>query len=115
MNVAYSLTLALYVLAASPGAAWSQDRAPAQVESSRDGGVFLVKPYLQWGEAPAHGSLAALTVLWQTADESADWVVEYRPGSDRPWQKAAVPTMQRIAVPTIPPHRLCRATLKDLV
>jgi hypothetical protein len=103
------------VLALSPATAWSQDKGPAQAGSRRDVGVFLVRPYLQWGESPAQGSFAGLTILWQTEDEDAEWTVEYRPGIDRPWRKAAIPTMRRIAVAGISPHRLYRASLKDLV
>ena len=48
-------------------------------------------------------------------DLDADWSVEFRPDAERAWRKAEAPAMRRIAVPSIPPHRLYHAALKNLV
>ncbi len=116
MRIARWLIVALGLIAGSTEVARSQDTTstrPAAGPKSTDG-VFLVKPYLQWGDATSRGA-SGLLVLWQTGDESGDWSLEYRPGADRPWRKADAPTVHRIAVPSIPTHRLHRGALKDLV
>jgi hypothetical protein len=87
---------------------------PAAPSPKEADGIFLVKPYLQWGEATSRGA-SGLLLLWHTGDEAADWSVEYQPGADRPWKKAGAPQMNRIAVPGFPSHRLYRAALKELV
>jgi hypothetical protein len=117
MRLARRLIIALGLLGGSPGVARPQDAAPAPSPArlKATDGAFLVKPYLQWGNTPSQGSTARLMVLWHTGDEAADWSVEYRPGSDRPWSPAEAPALRRVAVPTVPPHRVYRATLKDLV
>jgi 3',5'-cyclic AMP phosphodiesterase CpdA len=76
-------------------------------------GPFLVKPYLQWGDSPSASASGSL-ILWQVEDAEAEWVVEYRPGPDRPWRPAAAPAIRRIAVKSIAPHRLYRAVLSGL-
>jgi 3',5'-cyclic AMP phosphodiesterase CpdA len=117
MRFARCLIVALFLLAASPGSARPQEAAsaPPPPRPKASDGVFLVKPYLQWGDAAARGSASDLMVLWQVDDQSADWSLEFQPGADRPWGKAEAPTVRRIDVPGIAPHRLYRAALKDLV
>jgi len=78
-------------------------------------GAFVVKPYLQLGDAPQAGVSGDLVLLWHADDAEADWEVEYQPGPDRSWRHARAPTMRRVTVPTIAPHRVYRAALKDLV
>src|SRR5262249_40261561 len=46
---------------------------------------------------------------------AADWSVEYQSGAAQLWKKAESPTMRRIAVPSILPHRVYQAALRDLV
>ena len=75
---------------------------------------FLVKPYLQWGDAPDASGGRSREVLWHDVDVDAGWAVEYRIRSDMSWQEAGAPQMRRIAVPTIAPHRLYRARLTGL-
>ena len=73
-------------------------------------GAFLVKPYLQLGEA-APGSL---TLLWHADDADAGWAVEYRNADDQSWRRAAAPSHHRIAVGGVAPHRRYRAVLTGL-
>jgi 3',5'-cyclic AMP phosphodiesterase CpdA len=74
-------------------------------------GGFLVRPYLQLGEAPTP---RGLRVLWQAPDVEAAWAMEYRPGADRPWRPADAPGWRRVAVPGVLAHRVYHVDLKDL-
>lgn len=74
--------------------------------------IFVAKPYLQIGDRPKAGNLA---LLWHTDDVDAEWSVEYRAAVDRDWQNAATPSLKRIAVSGVAPHRVYRADLKGLV
>jgi hypothetical protein len=74
-------------------------------------GGFLVRPYLQLGDAPTP---RALRVVWQAEDAEASWSLEYRPRADQPWQPAEAPEYRRIAVPGTPAHRVYRVDLNDL-
>jgi len=82
--------------------------------ASASDGVFLAKPYLQLGDAPQLADRESLTLLWQTRDADSVWAVEYRLVPGRQWTRAAAPTMRRIAVSGISPHRLYRAALTGL-
>ena len=75
-------------------------------------GGFLVRPYLQLGEAPA---ARGLRIVWQAEDVAASWAMEYRPIADGPWRPADPPAWRRIAVADVPPHRVYHVNLKDLV
>ena len=74
---------------------------------------FIVKPYLQLGDAPA-SKTGDLVLLWQAEDVDADWSVEHRAAADAAWRKAEVPWSRRIAVAGVAPHRVYRAGLKGL-
>ena len=74
--------------------------------------AFLVKPYLQLGDAPVPAAREHLDLLWHAADKDEAWTVEVRLG-DR-WVLQAPVTERRLAAPPLPPHRICRATLRDL-
>lgn len=92
---------------------------PRRGEKDKDSdGAFIVKPYLQLGDGLRAGASGDLVLLWHAADVEADWAVEYQPGPDRApegsWRQAPAPTMRRIAVPTIAPHRVYRAALNEL-
>jgi acid phosphatase type 7 len=104
-------------------AAWSlliPSTAPADDEAASptpralraSDGVFITKPYLQVGRAPAPGTLQ---LLWHAADSDASWSVEYRDSADRPWAKAEGPEARRVAVVGIEPHRVYRSPLTGLV
>jgi acid phosphatase type 7 len=75
--------------------------------------VFVVKPYLQLGDAPT-STTGDLALLWATADADANWIVEYRAGSDAPWKKAEARSIRRIVSQIVPPHRLYRAAMAGL-
>lgn len=74
-------------------------------------GGFLVRPYLQLGDAPTP---RGLRILWHAPDADAPWALEYRDRSDGPWRPADAPAWRRVAVPGVLAHRVYRADLKDL-
>ena len=74
--------------------------------------AFLVKPYLQLGDAPVPAARERLDLLWHTADRDEVWTVEVRLG--KRWVPQAPVTQRRLAAPPLPPHRICRATLREL-
>ena len=86
-----------------------------QIAAQASDSAFLVKPYLQLGDASPASAAADLALLWHVEDVAADWTVEYRSGDETTWRVVAPPTSQRIAVPGIAPHRLVRTVLKGLV
>jgi hypothetical protein len=105
------LALALGSALVRPGSALADT---PRSDASPSNTPFLVKPYLQLGDAPAKGAAGSLLLLWQTADADADWAVEYRSKADPSWQSAEPPVHRRVAVPSIAPHRVYRAALKHL-
>jgi 3',5'-cyclic AMP phosphodiesterase CpdA len=114
MRTYLPLIAASWLIASCPAPARAQNAIPSKLrtEAKRLDGVFLVKPYLQLGHAPVKGMLL---LLWHADDADADWSVEYRPGADRPWRKAEAPSVRRVAVAGIGPHRVYRAALTGLV
>jgi 3',5'-cyclic AMP phosphodiesterase CpdA len=102
----------LVILAAAPPVGRAQQTAaPAGPVS---GGVFLVEPYLQLGDAPARGVTESLQLLWHTGDAAANWMVDYRLGDDQNWRRASAPAWRRVAVGAVPPHRIHQAVLAGL-
>src|SRR4051794_31241873 len=75
---------------------------------------FLVKPYLQLGDARALASPERIELLWHTGDVDAVWTVETRRAAGRSWVKAAAPAMRRIALPGVEPHRVYDARITGL-
>jgi predicted phosphodiesterase len=81
-------------------------------------GPFVVDPYLQLGDARRLQQSETLALLWHTADEKSDWVVEVKSGpmwkTGPGWKKMAAPSSRRVAVSGIEPHLVWRATLTGL-
>jgi acid phosphatase type 7 len=118
MRLVHRTTAAVWLMmlclcAATRGSRESRADSP-RIDSKTTDNVFLVKPYLQLGDAPVAASGGGLLLLWQTVDEAADWSVDYRGGTDGPWRKAGEPAPRRIAVKDVAPHRVYRAALTDL-
>jgi len=74
--------------------------------------AFLVKPYLQLGDAPRPGAKERLDLLWHAEDRDAAWSVEVK--GARGWIAQATPTHRRLDAPPLPAHRIYRATLRNL-
>jgi 3',5'-cyclic AMP phosphodiesterase CpdA len=79
-----------------------------------DDGVFLVKPYLQWGAGPQPGSPAGVEVLWQGADRDESWTLEVSAAGDTDapgeWVTVGPPSARRVAIEGLRPRRLYRRT-----
>ena len=74
--------------------------------------AFLVKPYLQLGDAPHAAPRERLDLLWHAEDHEATWVVEVR--LQKAWVPQGAPAFLRLDAPPLPPHRIYRATLRNL-
>ena len=74
--------------------------------------AFLVKPYLQLGDAPRPAAKERLDLMWHTEDRETAWTVEVK--GTRGWVAQAGPTYRRLDVPPLPAHRVYRATLREL-
>jgi hypothetical protein len=109
IGVCWLLVLAT-LFTCSRGSAAAQLRPDGKASDT----VFLVKPYLQLGDAPPGMVAKDLTLLWQTDSPEAGWVVEYRVGTDAGWRESEAPRVREISVPTIAPHWLHQAALKNL-
>jgi hypothetical protein len=73
---------------------------------------FLVKPYLQLGDAPRASAAERLDLLWHTEDREARWAVEVRLG--REWKVQTPPSFRRLEVAPLSAHRIYRAGLRGL-
>ncbi len=76
--------------------------------------AFVVKPYLQLGDAPRAGVSGDLVLLWHAETRKRTGRSNTSPAPTRPGAMPDAPTMRRIAVPTIATHRVYRAALNDL-
>jgi len=76
--------------------------------------AFLVKPYLQLGDASPGKVPHDLVLVWHADDTEAVWTVDYQAGAEATWRTTAASTTRRITVPGIAPHRVSRAILQDL-
>jgi hypothetical protein len=80
-------------------------------------GVFLVKPYVQWGPSPRPGASGGIEILWQGADREERFAVEVRTSasseseSEGAWVAAGSPVWRRVAVEGVAPRRFYRAGL----
>src|SRR5690348_13789713 len=63
-------------------------------------GVFLVKPYVQWGAAAHRDSPTGLEVLWQGADRDENWALEAEAAGDTDapghWVAMGPPAVRRL-------------------
>ena len=74
---------------------------------------FLVRPYIQIGNAPTIAEKESLVLLWQTEDtDAANWQVEMRIGGK--WTAMDAPRYRRVAIPGANVYRLYSDVLTDL-
>jgi 3',5'-cyclic AMP phosphodiesterase CpdA len=74
--------------------------------------AFLVKPYLQLGDAPRPAAMERVELMWHAEDRDGVWTVEVR--GPRGWVLQPGPTFRRLAAPPLPVHRIYRAMLRNL-
>lgn len=89
--------------------------APNHVCAEDSSVPFVVKPYIQLGNAPRLLQREQMVVTWHTADEEAEWNVEYRKDRESTWQPTKPPSWDVVAVETVPPHRVYRGGINNLV
>lgn len=77
-------------------------------------GPFLVKPYVQMGEAPRHLKEEQIAVLWHAPDRDQPWKVEFRSKEATDWTSVESVKETQVVVTGIPPHRVCEAILQPL-
>jgi hypothetical protein len=77
-------------------------------------GDFLVKPYLQLGDAPKPNKPESMEVLWHAEDVDAEWSVQVGLENKSHWRSAAPVAWVRVDVETIDPHRVYRARMTGL-
>ncbi len=114
------------ILCAAPRAAEAQKPVVKTPLSTRpepvvatDEAAFMVKPYVQLGNAPAAvGRTESLAILWHTDDSvEAEWTVQTRSRARSAvalWGKAIKANGKRVAVQGVEPHRVWSATLAGL-
>jgi len=76
--------------------------------------LFLVKPYLQLGDAPQICRAEQMVVIWHTVDDDTKWNVEFRGSQSEAWGPTHTPQFDRVADTGIAPHRIFRATITGL-
>lgn len=74
--------------------------------------AFLVKPYLQLGDAPQASAMERLDLLWHAENRDAAWTVEVR--GAKGWEPQAAPTFRTLDAPPLRLHRIYHATLRGL-
>jgi hypothetical protein len=101
------------VLRAGAGAGVLGIAAITQGSAVETGDAFVVKPYLQLGDAPRLRESEQMVVMWHSIDRDKSWTVEYR--NSGAWTVTPSPVFRRVAVGRIDPHRVFHATLADLM
>jgi Calcineurin-like phosphoesterase len=114
-RISFCLLLVVFTTPASSQTTATQSPSSALAKSASPRGVFLVKPYLQWGRSPEAEAADTLALVWHTEDDDSAWSVEVKATPDRPWSAVRSPAQRRVAMPTIPPHRIYTAELSGLV
>jgi len=74
--------------------------------------AFLVKPYLQLGDAPRAAAKERLDLMWHAVDRDSVWTVEVQ--GSKGWNPQAAPVFRVLNAPPLPAHRIYRATLRNL-
>jgi 3',5'-cyclic AMP phosphodiesterase CpdA len=87
---------------------------PAGASEFTDREPFLVKPYLQLGNAPRLSPAEVAMLVWHTPDTDAKWNVEVKPSDGGPWFEVSYFRWRRIAVETMETHRIYRWWLTRL-
>ena len=75
--------------------------------------LFLVKPYVQLGDAPHLLPQEQLEILWHSDNRAPAWRVEWRVNGGV-WNRGEEPRATTIATAGIPPHRVWQSRLTGL-
>lgn len=74
---------------------------------------FIVRPYLQLGDAPSAESVT-MALLWHSDTVSADWEVDLKAAGSTVWKPQRTFYPSRINVPGLEPYDVYHGTLGDL-
>lgn len=74
--------------------------------------AFLVKPYLQLGDAPRIAATERLDLLWHAENQDGAWTVEVR--GPKGWEAQAAPAFRTLDAPPLSAHRIYRVVLRNL-
>ncbi len=108
---------ALLVVPALPAARHLAARPAAQrhvVGDSTTHSPFIVKPYLQLGDAPYTGDLVTMTLMWHADTAKATWEVDVKPAGKPTWTPMRTVRHRTIAPAGFPAHDVYEATLGEL-
>lgn len=75
---------------------------------------FLVKPYLQLGDAPREAAAESLQLLWHTDSAEGQWLVEVKADSAKTWSKMAAPRVRTVPATDVPAHAVYQSALTGL-
>jgi hypothetical protein len=93
---------------------------PAAAQEARQASHFIVRPYLQLGDAPTLGETETFSLLWHTDTIRAAWRVEVQHASGAPWVDQPTFFGRLINVPGnsavrgVDPHLVYEGTLGSL-
>ena len=90
---------------------WPSITQAQTVQAPSSANAFVVKPYLQIGRNPGPTSLS---LMWQTADEPAQWTVELRLTPTSGWLPTEQPKSSRVSVAGVAPRLILNSTLARL-
>jgi acid phosphatase type 7 len=76
---------------------------------------FIVRPYLQIGDAPSASETVTMGLLWHADTTAADWEVDLKPAGATTWHPQRTFYPSRIEVPGLAPYDVFHGTLGDLV
>jgi hypothetical protein len=103
------LTGALLIFAASTESIHAED-----TDKNLNTSSFIVKPYLQFGDAPGIKQHTGMEVVWHTADKDVAWQLDFQAKGGEEWTPVNNLTWKRIAIGNAEPHRVYRGRITDL-
>src|SRR5262249_45040481 len=104
----------LGVAAGTTSARYLRTRAAEPIPLPGAAGPFLVKPYLQLGDAPALSHPERAALVWPAGAPLAARSVGVRAGGREAGRRAAPPAARRVALPGVAPFRIYTANLAGL-
>jgi acid phosphatase type 7 len=89
-------------------------RPGAILSADEPASPFLVRPYVQLGDAGRLARDEQLVLLWHAAEGNDSWEVVFRQVGAAAWSEAKRISSTRVAARSVPPHRVFEALLAPL-